>query len=132
MSYTIEKLPNEPIIVQVLNEDYTFGNEAAPSMAELTKLLDAQPEPVWLIMDMSAISLSLDDAIQAASMSTQQFKLLKHRNAQESILVSDSRLIKLMAQGMNAPIFGNITLKTFETRGAALAYARTQAGAKRK
>jgi hypothetical protein len=131
MSYSIEKLPNEPIIVQILNEDYTFGGEASPSMKELTQLLDAQPEPIWLIMDMSAVTLSLDDAIQAASMATEQHKLLKHRNTRESILVTDKRLIKLMAQGMNNPIFGNIVLKTFDLRSAALAYARSQATARK-
>jgi hypothetical protein len=127
MSYTIEKLPNEPIILQVLNADYTFGAEASPSMLELMTLLDAQRERVYLIMDMSEVSLNLDDAIQAASMSTQQHKLLTHPNTIESILVSDSRLMKLMAKGLNTPIFGNIILRTFESRSAALAYACSQA-----
>ena len=40
MSYTIEKLPNEPIILHTILPDHTFAAHGAQSLNDIFKTLD--------------------------------------------------------------------------------------------
>ncbi len=127
MSYTVEKLPNEPIILDILNADYNRATDANSHLEELLNLLEAQRTPVYLIFDISEVAFSLDDIMQGIKLATKQYQVFKHSNIRENIFVTDSRFMKLASDGMRNPIFGSLSIRTIETRDAALAYARAQA-----
>jgi hypothetical protein len=129
MSYTVEKLPNEPIVVCTFHADFKIGVEGDVSLNTNIALLDKQTERVYYIVDCTYATFNLDDAIQGANMTTRQKQLFKHPKIIESIFVTQSRLIKLVVQGLNNPMFGSIAVHVVDSLNAALAYARSQAAA---
>lgn len=127
MTFTIEKLPDAPVIIQTIRSDSTVA-EVPDSMSTMRDLLEAQSEPIFVIYDVTHMSFSLDDLMHGASDASRTEKpLLKHPLIRETLVVSSSDLIKLAARGMNSPIFGNIALRVFDTMEEALAYCRQQA-----
>jgi hypothetical protein len=131
MSYSIEKLPNEPILLCVMNADYSTAAEAEHFIGGIMKALDNEHEHVYLIMDALAATVSFEDALYGTRLVTQQLQLFKHEKIQESIVVTSRRFLQLVVQGLNNPIFGNIQIQHFESSTEAVAYARNQAAAKR-
>jgi hypothetical protein len=129
MSYSVEKLPNEPVVLSVLYADHNVAIEGEQSLMDTLKVLDAQRNPVYLVLDILEMNFRLDDAIQAVSMATQQNQVFKHPRIIETVAVTNSRLMQLVAKGMKSATFGNLNIRVFDSRSAALAYARTQAAA---
>lgn len=124
LSYTIEKLPDEPIVIQTIRSDDTVV-EAPDSIDTMSELLEAQGEPVFLIYDVSGATFTLDDILAGSNQASRSEKpILKHPKIREIIVVSASELIKLAAKGLSAPIFGHVAIRVFETLEGALAYCR--------
>jgi hypothetical protein len=107
MTYTIEKLPNEPIILHTLLAEHSFSLHGEQSLTDVFNMLDAQAVPVYLIFDMVEANFNLDDVMRAANVAMKQIKLLSHPNLREAVVVTHSRLIKLAADGMKSATFGN-------------------------
>lgn len=125
--YTIEKLPDEPIIIQTIRSDSSVG-EAPDSMNTMRELLEAGDTPLFVIYDVSQASFGMQDIVSGSNEASRSERpLLKHPNIRETLVVSTSELVKLAARGMNSPIFGNIALKVFGTLEEALTYCRQQA-----
>jgi hypothetical protein len=124
MSVKVELLPGEPILLQTPSEDYDYKIDGIPAMDQTLEILDQQTKPVFYIIDMLKMTLSLDDMITAVSQATRQRALFQHPNIIENLFVTQSRMIDLAAKGMNSPIFGNVKIQVFPTVDEALAYAR--------
>lgn len=125
MSFSLEKLPDEPIIigtiagVGALDETSSFVNQ-------LTSLLDNEPGPLYFIIDMSQYSLSLEEMLTGTNQTTRgSMAFHNHPNLAGTIIISSSRMVKLAAKGMNTELFGNVHVKVFETMDDALAFARS-------
>jgi hypothetical protein len=127
MPYKMEKLPHEPIIYLTYSPDFSVTRELPQQMEETVVLLDAQPEPVYLIIDVRETQFSLDDLIQGANMATRQRKVLLHPNIEANLVVTNSKLVALTSKGLKSPVFGSIKIEVFETVEEAFAYARSRA-----
>lgn len=124
MSFTVDLLPDEPILLEIMNEDYQYLLEGEADADQATAVLDQLEYPVFYIVDMTKAHFSMDDVLTGASLLNRRAALFKHPNVREYVLVSQSRVIDLAARGLNAPIFGRLKLKVFQTQEEALAYAR--------
>src|SRR5690349_6654430 len=113
MSRSIEKLPNEPILLCTLNADYSAASEAEQFIKDIVATLDAQTEHVYFILDTSEATISLEDVLQGTRLTTQQYDLFKHKHIYESIIVASGRFMKLVVQGLNNPIFGSLNIRQF-------------------
>ena len=122
MSFTIEKLPDAPILVMV-HKDGTFMAEFAEGVSALLEALDAQPEPVFLVFDVHAVSISLDELTMGASvLARNPGALMHHPMVQENLVVSRDGLFKLGAVGLRTATFGGVKIRTFDTLDQAIAY----------
>jgi hypothetical protein len=130
MSINIEKLPDEPIVIEKFDRDFNFKTQARESIESVLKTLDQQSEPVFYIIDAAEASISLDDIIASASLATKQFSLFKHPNIRETLLVTQSQFTALAARGLNSPLFGHVHVLVFKTLQDALSHVRevTKAG----
>jgi hypothetical protein len=127
MPNTFKLLPDEPILLQLLGDDFDYSVDMLRDLERLLNILDQLSQPVFYIIDVRQMSLTLDDLIAAAGTATQQAKVFKHPNIRETIIVTESRMIALSAKGLNSPIFGNIKFKVFGSVEEALDYARRNA-----
>ena len=125
MSYTTEKLPNEPIVFAKLHTDFNIVEEGEPLNSDALALIEAQAEPVYYIADISDYPPSLDDVVSAVNWGGKgKAPTLNHPNVCEAIIVSRSAMVKLAVKGLRSASWGNMKVQCFETLEEALAYAR--------
>jgi hypothetical protein len=128
MSYTIEKLRGEPILVNILHEDFRFGSKSQTNAHdEVIRILDDAPEPLFMIIDMSQVSMDFVSLMSNANTATRGVSpILHHPKIRRTIIVSNDLIIKLSVQGMDSPIFGNVSMMLFSTLDEAIDYARSE------
>jgi len=124
MSYSIEKLLNEAIIIAHANALYADGEDVSSFTRELSSTLDQQKTPVYLVVDITGLDLTLDQLIEATAFATRDTQIFKHPKVIETLSVSDSPYLNLASQGLNNPAFGNVEVRIFAQIELALAYAR--------
>ena len=130
MPVRIDKLPDAPILVVHSIQGDDPVKELTDSVAEISRMLDALPEPVFLINDVTNISMDLNDIIQAASATARGADaILHHRNVRENLFVLTDKFIIMAIQGLNSATFGQIKAHVFPTVEEAVAYCRGRLGA---
>ncbi len=127
MSYSIEPVTGEQIIVIAFHQDFDFKHELRPLTEDLRAMLDGASEKVILINDLEHISLKLEDLLNAGDMARRREEsMFHHPNVLGIAVVSSSKVIQLSARGLNSATFGNLNLPVFATLDEALGYARSQ------
>ncbi|MFN8372939.1 MAG: hypothetical protein U0694_08685 [Anaerolineae bacterium] len=124
MLFTIEKLPDEPIVFTVMGAEFSLVNSVESYAEEFFSVLDTCTEQVYAITDMTLVKFTATDVVQGANSAARQFQIFKHPKIIENVIFTHSKILKLAAQGFDSPIFGNIKMAAFDTREAALAYVR--------
>jgi hypothetical protein len=122
----VKRLPDLPVLLRELGPDYKAAEHVSIIHDEDTALLDAESAPIYYVVDMQQMTMGINDVFQAAQNTSAQLKLLKHPNILEIIIITKSRMVELVARGMNSPLFGNISMKTFSTPESAFDYVRQQ------
>ena len=125
--FTIQKLPDEPIILATLSSAYRLADHAGLPTAAITTLLEEADAPCYLIFDLRDIKPpSVDQIIQVANRSSRGSEsLLHHDKIKQAILVSTSKIVELAAKGLRHDVFGNVNILVLPTVDEALAYARS-------
>jgi hypothetical protein len=126
MPYTIEKIPDAPIVIMV--REQAKGVDELPEVIEaVTAVLDAQAEPVYLILDIHAMELGIDELTSAATRGARgPSAVMHHPKIRENLVVSGKTLVKLAMQGLRTATFGNVKVRVFDSQENALAFCREQ------
>ncbi|MBK8024224.1 MAG: hypothetical protein IPK19_23010 [Chloroflexi bacterium] len=124
MNYSVQTLPDEPIVLVTVGAEHSVGAESLQSMVETLETLDAQPGGVFLVYNLEEVSFSLDDVVSAITMATRQSRVFEHRNVMEILIVTRTTLVKIAANRMSSPLFGGHKMRVFESLDSALTYAR--------
>lgn len=125
MTYRHEIMPDEPILVAYIDSDYSVARDMAESDQKGWELLDTFDEPAFFIVDLTQLTLNVNDVIQGANQGSRgERPLWHHPNIREIIMISQSKLIRLAAPGMNTLAFGFVGIKVFDHLDEALAYCR--------
>lgn len=125
MSYTLEWLDDDHIVVLGFGADFRAGNEMMLMVGEIIARLDDLPGPVSVINDLRYATFTLEDVISAANLARRdEVSLFHHPKVKIIIAVSTNQLIQASARGLNSASFGNLNLPVFATIDEALAYAR--------
>lgn len=126
MSYSVEKLPGEPIILYVGHQDHQVAVEIENVVLDVTRLLDAQSEPVYFVNDLRAERTpTVDELIMAADLLARKASAMYHHPmVRKLVVVTNNEVIRAAYQGGASKIFGNIHAVIFDTLDEALAYAR--------
>ncbi|MCU0463549.1 MAG: hypothetical protein MUF38_03160 [Anaerolineae bacterium] len=125
MSFTVEKLPNDPVIVQTFNEDYDLANEIKLSNAKMFETLDAVTEEKVYLVDVFKFDISFEDIIKGANIVARgERPLWHHPKLKQIILVTEDSALRLAAEGMESSVFGGLKIPVFSTVEEALVYTR--------
>jgi len=129
MSFSIEPLPGEPIILVTLGADYS-GEDDTPEIArQFAALVEASGQPVKLVIDVrQAIQRATMNNITNGMLMAVECDppLLHHPLMDELILVAVTDVMKHVAEGFRSPAFGNVKVQLFQFFDEALAYARSE------
>jgi len=128
MSYTIQLLNEEGILLGRWNEDFSFQDEIRVYNDEMYSLLESLTAPVYFVHEFANPGLSMQDIMKGASIATREEKsTFQHPMIKQIIFVTTSKVMKVAAKGLNTMSFGNIEVAVFDTVDEALAFVRTQA-----
>ena len=125
MSYTVEKMAGEPVILVQLHADFDAHTEAQQAFEASGKLLAEQTEPVFTVWDVRQSVSDLQGIMEGANISRTN---ATHPNERGSIVITDDPVVKLAMQGMNSEVYGNVVVPVFEDIDEALAYVHQQIG----
>ena len=123
MSHSVE-LRHDSVIITIIDEPSgSFVGDMMHSLDEAIRLLDEQPEPVYLIVDFGRAHLSLDDHMKASSMLARGPKPIAHhpKNRENLFVVADP-MMKMAIKGLSSDAFGLVRLSEFDTLDEALSY----------
>lgn len=127
MAYTIEKYPNEPILLVTIHEDFKVAVHQELSDNETRLIFDASPEPLFNVVDVTRIKVSFEDVIAAANVGARGHDpIWKHPKIRASVFISPNPLVRIAVTGLSSATFGNIQAKVFASLDEALAWIRAQ------
>jgi hypothetical protein len=125
MSYTVKKLPGEPILLNVVGKAYDIGRDAPAACQELFDLLEALDAPVFLVVDARELKANFGDVVVGLGATTREgVAVLKHPNIREIVLVTTSGLVSMGVKALGQVQYGGLKSSAFETLDEALAYVR--------
>jgi hypothetical protein len=128
MGYEIQKIADLPLVIVTFDEHFGAKEEMVAYLAEINALYDRQPAPVFLIADMSFLSLDFDSLLNFVQLGVRADNAItKHRNNRDILLVTTSRFYQTVAKGLNSATFGHVNLLIYDSIEAAMNYVREQA-----
>lgn len=127
MSYSIEKLEGEPIIINRWEVDFDDKVELPLVVKEIRELLDKATEPTHLISDRTVYKPTVETGSAGAQAAGRgPNPLFHHPNIGKIAFVTTDKITELIAKGMKSNTYGAVHIEICETMEDALAYVRTQ------
>lgn len=134
MHYTTEKLPNEPITIWTGYEGFEWAStEEQQSNDELRVIWDRSPELVYHIVDMSHMSLNLEQLMKAAAdVALGEDALWNHPKLKIAIIVTQDQAIvqavtsMIQAAESGQSAYARVPMMTMSSVDVALDYSRKQ------
>ena len=127
MSYKIEEIPGEPIILASFAADFSLARDATEAVDTLTPILDSQPTPVFYVSDARDIKTDFGDMVGLMGFVTKgNTAFLKHPNIREVVIITSSDLLKLGAKALGQQQYGGVPVSVFGSPEEAFEYMRTQ------
>jgi hypothetical protein len=126
--YTVERLPDEPIILHNILSEWNVSRDITNSIDECVRLLDAAVEPIYFITIMADdVPINFHDLLVASTrIARGSNALMHHRNLKQYLVVTRFAPVKMAVRGLNSEVFGNVPTVAFDTLEEALAYIRAQ------
>jgi len=127
MAYQLEQLPDEPIVICTISQNYDMATDAPLFAQEIEVLASSRSEPFYLVIIEAGYTPGFDDVIVGANVATRgEHPVFRNPGLREVLYVTSNKVTQLALKGLNSPIFGNTRVKVFGTQEEALAYARSQ------
>lgn len=128
MSFSVEKLPNEPIIVVVINDPFDYKHGPSAIFEKVGEEIGNSPGPFYWITDLTGLSLDFKDWItmRAAAYVPSPHSVESGRMC--PLYVGSSGLLHwgVALENMRRAKFDLFLIRLFDTFDEALAYARSQ------
>lgn len=127
MNFSVERLPDLPIVVTTLLPGYSLQTDFPKSYIAASQLLNNESEPVYYMIDLANTPLDMEGIMVGANKTSRDSGgTFHHPMVKEVLLVSPSISIKIAVEGLKSELFGNVNAKAFVSRDDALAYVRSQ------
>jgi hypothetical protein len=111
VSYKIEKMADEPVVICTLEKGFNLGRDTAPYAKELQALLDSQPEQVYLITDARQLEVSFGDLIQGLTVVARgDLAVVRHPKIINLITVGRSALLDLGSNALKQAQYGSLNI----------------------
>lgn len=101
MPISVEKLPNEPIVLVRVANPFDANRDIPYLIQEASRLFDASPEPLFDITEVVDLKGSFSDLVTALSMLTRsESSVWNHPKVMGYALVVDSTLARVAASAL--------------------------------
>jgi len=128
VTYTLDRLAGAPIILFQSPPGESISADLEIIAAEMAHLLDEQPEPVFLVLDLHNLTLTLDDMLRGIDLATRgRSPVLLHPRIRENVLVITDPTQLMALKALSTATFGQMSPARFETVEQALDHCRQRA-----
>ena len=125
MAYTVELLPDEPIVFIKAGENYDNKQEFDQILAETRAFIDHAHAPHFLLIDIRGATLNFSDSVEgAAALGRGEDTLFHHKHVAGVAVVTDSSLSAMVANALSSFAYGNINIKVFTSVAQAYEFIR--------
>ncbi len=125
MSYNVTKLPDQPVLILKLLEDYDIARDFPKSYAQVSQFLETTDEPVYYIIDLSGTPIDMNlilEGVNRTSVNTRG--TFRHPMTRGVIFVTPDPVAGSVAAGLSHETFGNIDARVFDSLDDALDYVQ--------
>lgn len=125
MTYTVKKLPDQPVLILTLLQGYDITRDFPQSYAEVYRFLETTDEPVYYIVDLSETAIDMNlilEGIKRTSVNTRG--TFRHPMTRGVIFVTPDAIAGSVAAGLSHETFGNIEARVFDSLDDALDYVQ--------
>jgi hypothetical protein len=127
MSFRVELLAGEPILLVTVPEDFDVKTDLPLAIEKIREILDGVEEPVYHTHDVHSFQMSFDDMMAAMRLLTQgEMAILSHPNIREILVAAGDTMTRMAAKALALVPYGGLPVEVFGTPDEALAYAREQ------
>lgn len=127
MNYKVEVIPDEPIVKIELYKHYSFVTDDPIATDKARQILNQSDEPMFMLMDVTDLSMSLEDVIKSTNNDARgEDAIFHHPKLIELLVVTRSKMIQLAVKGLTTVTFGNVKAKAFQTVDEARIYVRSK------
>jgi hypothetical protein len=128
MSFSIQRYPDQPVLMVKLFREYNLSTDFAKSYPMVLEHLEKENTPIFYVMDLSDASFDFETLIVGASKTSRGAQgTFHHPKVKEVLIVSPNDIIHAAAEGLTSDVYGNAHVKAFMSVDDALAYARSAA-----
>jgi hypothetical protein len=126
-TFTVEKLPEDPILLATMTAEYSVSRDQQASDDAARALLAELVEPMYLVVDITKVKLSIDDITLGSNRAAREGHnpLWHDPRIKQIVFVSTNKAVHLAAKGVNTLPFGFSNVKVFNTLDEALAHCRS-------
>jgi hypothetical protein len=126
MVYKIEKLPDEPIVIDCHSEPMEALSHANFAN-ELAQIVQSIEGTVYRIADLTGMSYSFPTLVHVLAEETRNKKPGSAGDPRvKLVMVASGEIATLIANAAKQPQYGGLDLPVFATQAEALAYVREQ------
>jgi hypothetical protein len=125
MPYEVKILPAEPIVFVSITPPFNPLSDVPEAYTKAAQLSQTIPGTVFMLSDVSTISLSLDDMINGMAMLR---GVLPKDNRYRFLAIGSAELIKFAAQAMKQAQYGNVDIRLFASLDEAVAHVHAELG----
>jgi hypothetical protein len=130
MPFSITRLSNLPALLFV-QRGCSMAAEVETVVNTLTGMLNCARDPLYLIMDVRRMDISLEELSYFADASAMRPNaLLHHKMLREAVVISADSMVGVAVGGMRSEIYGKARIRVFATPEEALDYCRRQSPVK--
>lgn len=127
MSYKLERLEDYPAMVTTFNADFDASTELESVITEMRRRISVEETPIYIIMDMSAYDISLNDLFVGTGIGMRtrdgDNREASVKNTLKTIIVTEQKVLQASIKGFERFGFGK-NLEVATTLEAALQIIR--------
>jgi len=126
MHFTVERIPDESILVIALSRDYRFGQDREPLEYSVNEKISEGETEIQAIYDLRELKMSFGDLVLAMSNVTQKSAGSMGDSRLKIIVVGSSEMVRLGILAFEQEQYGKLKFPLFDNIEVALKYAREQ------
>jgi hypothetical protein len=127
MSFKVEKLADEPIMITTFEGAFDVRRDGAEIVRQMRSFLDAATVPLYMVDNMIDIKLSFSDLVGALAMATRgETDIVNHPKLRRIVIVTSSDIVKFGTTALKQAQYGGKEVAIYTSMEDALAAIRME------
>lgn len=122
MPFEVTQYQDKPVIISTLTRPFHFDSDTRLLNIEGVKLIDSIGEPVWSIVDFSALDITFSELTVALSSFAKASPGEIKQRVIQFVFVGEDDMASIAAKGVQQDQYGNTASAVFETLDEAIQY----------